>query len=448
MQLRPYQRQALDFILERRRVIYADAPGTGKTPTSCAVAEALGGRVLVVAPLPVLGHWRDELARWHPTAQVFVGHGTAAQRRKARQAFASAAGARVLIINYETLRSDIDELVTIGFDTLICDEAHRLKNRKAKTFKAAEKLARRVDDVLLVTGTPILNAAEELWALLHLLDPKGYPSFWRWADEYCDVEQTTFWGRSSQPVNLVHGLKPGAAAKLRDTLANVLIQRPIEWLLPDMPEVEHVLLPVTLSPAERKLYDQLEKHYWTQQDGEVVIAPNEVSKLTRLRQLASDWGGLWSDQDQAGTKVKATIELIEDLAPEQIVVLTAYKNTAEQIAAAIPDCAVYTGDTDAQGRIEALDFFGNGIVRVLVGTLGAISEGVDGLQVARHIVLVDRDWTPARNEQAIARIRRSGQEASSVVAYHVFAQGTVDEMVARTLTEKQQVIDSLLGQES
>ena len=170
-----------------------------------------------------------------------------------------------------------------------------------------------------------------------------------------------------------------------------------------------------------------------------------MSKLTRLRQLASDWGGLW-EENTPGTKVKAAVELVDDLAPEQVVVLTAYKETARRIAELV-GAPAYTGDTSAEERESMLRRFRAGEETVLVGTLATVGEGVDGLQVARHVVLVDRDWTPARNEQAIARIRRSGQQADQVVAYHIFARDTVDETVARMLVEKQGVIDALLGPE-
>lgn len=82
---------------------------------------------------------------------------------------------------------------------------------------------------------------------------------------------------------------------------------------------------------------------------------------------------------------------------------------------------------------------------MLVGTHGAVGEGVDGLQVARHIVMYDRAWTPAANEQAIARIRRSGQSATKVNVVYIEAKGTIDQYVAEVVEGKQSVFDALVG---
>ncbi|SRR5579885_884952 len=427
--LRPDQLASLAQLAARDRAIYVAPPGAGKSATS---SRWLSGSSLVICPANVRNHWIREIARWTDT-NATRGWGTPKRRERARW---HATDGGVLVINYESFRQDVDALVKLPWQSVVFDEAHRLRGRDTLLHKSAAKLARRVPRLLFVTGTPVLNRAEELWSYLHMLDPKQYPSFWRWAREHFMIEQTTFWGRLPRPITLVHDLKPGAAAVIREQIAEFLVEGPG----PDLPDVIETIIDVDLSPAERKLYDSMVTHNWLQtDDGTVVQAINEVAKITRLRQLVSGWEQVGSD-----SKVKAAIELATDLEPEQVVILTAYRESADRLGEALR-CPVIHGGVDLVRRDLRMAEFKSGTARCLVGTLATIGEGTDGLQVARHVVLLDRDWTPARNEQAIGRIRRSGQQSRNLCAWHVVARDTVDQTVAEALARKTDVIQAVLG---
>ncbi len=433
------------------RSIYADAPGTGKTATTLRWLVHIDAREsLIVAPLAVIRHWERECERWAPRITTFICTGTAKHRQEAREAFGAHIGPKAIITNYETLRGDSEQWVQKagGWDAFVCDEAHRLKNRKALVFKAAAKVARRSHHLALVTGTPILNRADELWALLHLIDSKHWSSYWRWVQAHFVVEQTTFYGRTLRPVTVVHDLLPGHEEKIRAELGDLLTQRPITELLPDMPEVVETSLEVDLSPPERKAYQSMTDRFWLEVDGKVIVASNEVSKITRLRQLASDFSNL-DDERGPGAKVLATADLLSDRTGERAIVLCAYKGTVYQLIAELQKLDIiampFTGDQSREDRDMAVQWFKADKVQVIVGTIAAMGEGVDGLQVANHVVMLDRDWTPARNEQAVARIRRSGQEADHIFVTNVVAKDTIDATVAAALDAKQSVIDAILG---
>lgn len=431
------------------RAIFAYAPGTGKTATT---VRWLAGKdldcVLVVAPNgPVLTHWGHEAYDWG-AIQTLIGTGTPKQRIRARQVLNVGQG---LIVNYETMRGDIDELIKIPWDAVVFDESHRLKNRNSLTYKAAKKLAGRVDRVMLVTGTPILNAAEELWASLSLLEPKVYRSFWRWADLHFHLVSMR---RGRHLVREVcknprcgkckgRGLLPGHAKLLRQELGNRLIQKPLAELLPDMPPVVETYFTVQLSAAERRQYDSMLKDAWMILGDELVVAINDVSKQTRLRQLASDWSAF--GETTLGSKGKAAVSLVvEDMESEQVVIFAAYRETVATLCRAIPDSVAYHGGLTRLERDEAIQKFITGEARVLVGTIGTMSEGIDGLQVARNVIFLDRDWVPARNEQAVARLQRSGQ-LSSVNVTHIVAENTIDAVVQQALVRKRSVVEAVLG---
>jgi len=153
----------------------------------------------------------------------------------------------------------------------------------------------------------------------------------------------------------------------------------------------------------------------------------------------------------AGTKVKTAVELILNLLErdEQVVVFAKYKQTVHRIVQGLQakhaDACAYTGDLPADTREREAQRFISGEVKVLVGTLDSLSEGVDGLQHASStVVMVDRHWTHAKNDQAIGRLRRSGQ-VKRVTVYHVFAKDTIDATISAACLRKLNVTEQLKG---
>lgn len=444
--LRQPQAEAVSFGTRAGRWVLADPPGAGKTATVLTWVARIGlRRGLIVAPLHVVEHWDEEALLWQPDLIVVNGTGTPKQREKARETIRNTNMASVLVVNYETLRGDIDHLLTIPFDTFIADEAHRLRNRAALQTKAALKIARRVEHMCLATGTPVINRAEELWSLLAMCKPKQYKSFWRWVEQHFHIELRQY---GHQLVREIGHILPGHAEMIRAEAQDILIQRDLEELLPWLPPVVTTILPVKMSPAERKTYDHFMEHHWVELGDDVLQAPSTVAALTRARQMSSDWGSI-DPSLSLGSKVKATVELVDDLAPAKVLVLTQYRETAARISLELSNSkhpghvSLVVGAMSKGRRHEEVKGFTRGDNRVLVGTIGSVGEGTDGLQVAQHIVLVDRSWSPAENDQAIGRIRRDGQEGAMIQVYHVTLADSVDDMVARALAEKRDIVASL-----
>ncbi len=441
MELRPYQEEALARLVPARRAIYGDAAGSGKTPTSVVATKRWGSkRTLVLASgEEILDQWMGETEVWGSTTPI-RGYGTAAQRAKARKWFTDG-GPGLLVLNYEAAWRDVDALIACKFDTVIFDEAHNLKNRQSATFKSCAKLARRAQNVLPVTGTPILNTAEEAWSMLHLINPWKYTSFWRWTNEHFEVEITDFHGTLPQPIRLIIALKPGHDEIVRAELAPILVQRNFDTLFPGLPKPEITTVEVELGEDERRAYNEIDRRDWTKIGDDIIQTSNAVSKTTRLRQIASSWATLGGVN--GGAKVEAAMRIDQKLVgEEQLLVLSAYQETARQAAYHL-DGEAYTGDLKKPERRRLLDSFKSGDLRVLSATIGMLGEGVDGLQVARNLIQLDRDWTPARNDQVLGRIRRSGQERK-VRAWYIVGNKTVDDDVTAALSRKTGIINSII----
>lgn len=452
-QLDQFQLDALSFLDHAGgRAVLADPMGARKTGTTLSWLERTEQvmRTLVVAPASVHGHWAREAARFAPTFDVFVGRGTRAQRHAAFDGAANAFPS-LYITTYESLKEDQHRIVEAGFETVVFDEGHRLKGRRTQVALCANGVVKRATRIIIVTGTPVLNHAAELWQYLHMLAPRVYPAFWSWAEENYRIEIKNFRGNRF-PTRIIHDFLPGREEVVRNQIAPFFLQRDIADLFPSTPWIEepdHVEVEVVLSPAERKAYASLVKHKWAMVDGEEITTKNSLDLTTRLTQLTSDWGVFGAET--AGTKTKATVELVLDLLErdEQVVVFCKYKATVKAIQDKLVSKHVtalaYHGDIDPHDRDVAVTAFGNGKCSVLIGTLDSLSEGVDGLQHAgRTVVMVDRHWTPAKNDQAIGRLRRSGQ-TRQVQVFHVFAKDTIDATVTAACLRKTNVIELLRG---
>lgn len=446
--LRKYQQEGSEFLLSHRRSVLALDPGTGKTPTTLVSLRDAGAlRVLVVAPKSVVHHWENLAADWWPELRTWIGTGTAKQRESARAYVATISRGipSALVVNYESMRIDIEALAAMGFDAVVFDEAHRLKNRNAQQTRAANHLTGKPHQwVWLVTGTPIMNRPEEIWSLLHLIDRHRFSSYWRWVRAYYETSMESYgWGPQRRAVEQLGDLHDGAIERMRPELADVMFHRSLEECLPDLPPVTNVLIDVELDSEERKLYEALLHKTWADIGGEILLIPNDVARQTRLRQVVSNIEILGAERTKPGSKIAAAVEIISDLEPEQVVVLTWSRAAAERVAEEC-DGAFIHGGVDTKIRQEILGKFTSGEIRILAGTLATLGEGVDGLQVARHMIRLDRDWTPARNDQAVARLRRSGQHRA-VVVHDIVAFDTIDATVEKALRHKTSVIEAVLS---
>ena len=172
--------------------------GLGKTIQSMCFLKSLQdlpatevrGPFLIVAPLSLIGQWQSEARSWAPDLNVVLYHGSADARDfLVKQDFyytdqfvpkPSAIKLKkqhvtkfhILITTYEVVLKDVNVFSKIRGRALIVDEAHRLKNSKSRLFEDLGTVPR--DFCLLLTGTPLANATEELWALLHFADKKAF----------------------------------------------------------------------------------------------------------------------------------------------------------------------------------------------------------------------------------------------------------------------------------
>ncbi|BCV23334.1 DEAD/DEAH box helicase [Gelria sp. Kuro-4] len=414
-----YQTEGVQFLVDTKRAILADDVGLGKTAQAIHAALRIGAsRVLVVTKKSLVYNWKHEIRRWAGEEGVILTTKSVLDVPN-----------RFVLTNYETVVRRIDALLEQHWDALIVDEAAYVKNRKAKRSITIFKLAQTIPYVWLLTATPMPNNVAELWSLLHILDRKKYTSYWRFVDQYCWTEPNFFGGKTFLP-----GIKDEVG--FQREIAPIMLRRTKELL--NLPPVSYETIYVEQTGEQQRIYRDLKKSFLSIiDDTHYVMAPTALAQLTRLRQVVCSPALVGGKDDSA--KTDALIELLEELAAQhKILVFTTF---AEYVKLLLPELTPFgavsiTGEHSQEQRLKATETFqADDKCRVLVGTIGAMGEGLN-LQSADVVVFLNKDWVPSNNLiQAVGRAHRRGQ-TKPVHVISLITKGTVDEYVEEALEAK------------
>lgn len=449
-QLLPFQKAGVAYALrtlrEGRGVLIGDEMGLGKTVQAIAVANGLRPRtVLVVCPASLKLNWLREWERWS-VLPLSVG---VAQPREWPQT-------DVVIVNYDILTRYKEQLGR-GWDLLILDEAHKIKNPKAQRTEAA--LAIPVQHRVYLTGTPLLNRPVELWPLVSSLDPERFRSFWAFAKRYCNARQVPAGRRLVWDLNGASNL-----GELQDLLrSRVLVRRLKREVLAELPPKVRQVIEVRngTTPEVEREEEALDRFRAWYEEARALVDLAAASgdteawkaQVERLREGVRAFFSEISElrHQTARAKVPYVIEHVRD-ALESVHKCVVFAHHHDVIAALAEGLAEYrpvvvTGETPVDQRQRAVDAFQNDPgVRVFIGSITAAGLGLT-LTAASLVVFAELDWVPANVTQAEDRCHRIGQR-DSVLVQHLVLEGSLDARIARVLVEKQDLLDRVLDRES
>lgn len=423
-----YQVRDVDKMLKVKHVLNANPMGLGKTVETLVAMKTLGVRnALIIVPKSVMLQWKSQVAVWWPEMY---------DRTEVLPTSFSREG--ISIINYEKLLNERVLLKVRAFrwDVLVCDEAHRIKNANSQRTKAVKCIP--AERRWALTGTPILNKPNDLWSILHFLDVAySGVSYWGFVRHFCHVVEG-FWGR--QLVGLT-----------KDPVYEALLQAVLSKMSIRNSEVEVGsgrlvgTTKVSMSPKQRKLYNDT-RDLILDDLPEAVSIPNGAVHVLRLQQITS-WPGLF-EEGLMGAKFEWIKELVEDNPDQKVVVFTKFAKTAVALCNYLGCAVPYIGDMPPADRdINVRLFLETPQTKVLVGTIGALGQGVDGLQrVCRVAVFLDRDWSPEILRQAEGRLCRMGQR-SQVIIHYLECAGSFDQHVGRVNLAKTEDIRRALQDE-
>jgi superfamily II DNA or RNA helicase len=455
-ELRPYQRTGyewLAFLWEHRLGgILADDMGLGKTLQMLALMahakEAGEARpFLVVAPTSVLSTWRSEAAHFTPELRVAVVDATSSKRGiRVRDA---AAGADLVITSYTLLRLDEPEFAEVGWAGLVLDEAQFVKNSQTKAYRAARDL--RADVTFAITGTPMENSLNELWALLSLTAPGLFPSARRFRDEYVGpIEQ------GKVPDTQEGGeYRARRLERLRRRVRPLVLRRTKELVAADLPPKQEQEVRIELAPAHRALYDAV-----LQRERQKVLGLLDdldrnrfivFRSLTLLRMLSL--APELIDPANAHiepSKLTALFEQLDEIVAEghRTLIFSQFTSFLALVSDRLEERGIPYAylDGSTRDRDAAIAAFRSGDAPVFLISLKAGGFGLT-LTEADYVFLLDPWWNPAAESQAVDRAHRIGQ-SRPVNVYRLIASGTIEDKVMALQQRKARLFRAVMDDDA
>ena len=414
--------------------------GLGKTPTMIAhLARRAGdGPVLVVAPAAVVGNWAAETARFAPRLQVVVHHG--ADRAEEHEFEREIRYADMVITTYATAVRDIDAIAKVEWSRMVLDEAQAIKNATSDTAIELRRVKARTR--IALTGTPIENGLGDLWAIMDFTNP----------------------GLVGTRPNFIAQMSGDGEAALKALNGILLFRRTknepeVARELPDkIDELDHC----TMTKEQIGLYQAVLDELVAKVEGPDGEAgePKQgavLAAITALKQICNHPAAYRDDGlPLAGRSGKLTRleEICEQVfaAGERILIFTHFATWGQRLARHLTELFelpihCYDGSLARTNRDQMVIDFQRGTgPGALVLSLKAGGTGLN-LTAANHVVLYDRWWNPAVEDQARDRAWRIGQ-TKTVISHRLVCPGTVDERVEEVVANKRHIADLVLPKSS
>ena len=457
--VQPYlhQKQAWDFALKLFGVLPSNSHsngvallmemGTGKTITSIGVAGTLYQcghikRLLIVAPLSILGVWQEEFEKFAAFPYTLtVLEGSCKKKSETLKQF-HGEGLNVAVVNYESTWRLEKELIAWKPDMIICDEGHKLKTHNTSVSKTMHKLGAMAKYKMLLTGTPLTNKAIDIFSQYKFLNPNIYgQSFYSFRSKYFFM---TGYGQHT-PV-----MKESMEEEFTRCMHSIAFRATKAECL-DLPETMDIIRKVALEPPAMKIYKNLvEQSYAELKNGEEVTAPNVLTRLLRLSQLTG--GFLGNDETYATVEVsKAKMTALEDIIDtsieenQKLVIIARFVPEIQAIQNMLEKkCIGYSLIMGGiQNREEQVRQFQNDTnIQIFIGQIATAGMGLT-LTAASTMVFYSLDYSMSNYEQCRARIHRAGQKFPCTYI-HLLARNTVDLKVMQALKNKANLAKTLI----
>ena len=427
-----YQKEGVEHVVRHfdGRALIADDMGLGKTLQALALSKYYGiTKVLVICPAYLRYNWRAEFEKWlnvNPDDVSLIKKGT------------DKLTGYPVIISYELATKRKIELEDFGFDMVICDESHYLKNHKTKRTRGLSPLIRKIDKAILLTGTPALNRPCELYSQANMIRKQYFPKYKQYAERYCDRKMSPlgYWddSGSSNPHELCWLAKQ-----------TVMIRRLKRDVLKDLPTKHRSQLHIDLDA--RDTYEMIPLfEEWRQLNQDIPkMAPcsEKVRKADfRRKCVINEIYGLTAD-----AKSKAMQKLIKDTMDngQQFLVFCYHKQLMDDLFEACDGKAMLiNGDTPTEKRHQYVKDFQEGKYQVAVLSMLAAGTGIT-LTAASHVIFAELYWVPGVLLQSEDRVHRIGQENSCHIQY-VICKDTLDPYLYKSIQWKLETIDGCLDQ--
>jgi SNF2 family DNA or RNA helicase len=438
--LRPYQQEDVDFMIKHKRVLNANDPGLGKTLETLTVVNNLPeGEVLIISPKMATGVWKYEANKWYNWYSLrMTGEFNKEDRYIIRKLYEEE-NQRILIANSAMLEEIHQWKDT--WSTIVVDEAHLLGllNPDSETFKILCKF--KSDNLFILTGTPVRKGPQDLYPMLHLLDPKRFRAYWPFVNRYCHVLQGRF---GKDILN-----RPKDPVAFREMLSHYMVRHKKKDVLQDLPDKIRQPILLQMEGEQKRVYDELLENMMVEVGDEVIATPTILTQDLRLRQIAVCPRILGIDDDGIGLRTIASYLIPEAFSHgTPVVVATPFREAIPHIEYAIRKSNKGVEIFQIHGKIketaqEIAQRFQDcpKTEKVLIYT---IKSGASWTAHSASVgFMLGFEWSTTEQIQCEDRIHRIGQ-VNKVFWNYVINEQTMDEIVMDKLDEKNMAIGWVL----
>lgn len=449
-----HQEEAIEWAEARlanghKYVIWNHGMGSGKTRTTL---EFLGRQMhargltkaLVCCPKAVIPAWHKQAAMWLAGVRVILlTRGSSKEKSAQVEAALADKSPLIVVVNYDSAWR-CPALEKVKWDAIVHDEIHRLKSPSGAASRWAGKLCKRCPEAIKIglSGTLIPHSILDLWAIYRALES---PHLVTWGDtftmhraRYAVMANGQNWIVGYK--NLEHAHEKVAATTHQVKSLDVL----------DLPPITYEDVSADLTPAEARLYREVETEFCSVVEAGTVTVSNALVQLLRLQQIC---GGYVRFDDEptakkiADTPAKAATlaDMLEDLPlHEPVVIFCRFRSDIE----ACRDVCVRLGRSwgELSGERNDLADFQHGTRQTLITQIQSGGIGVD-MSMASFAFFYSLGFSLAEYEQAVARLHRPGQKQHTMI-YHLVAtlngRKTIDGRVYEAISQRKEFVDVIL----
>lgn len=429
----PYQQQGIRFGLDKRRLLIGDEPGLGKTLQSIGIVDTAGAYpALVICPSSLKINWQREFEKFTDKKAIVLDNAS----RTAWPYLLKMGMFHVAIVNYESLRKyfvwdtggkdfrlkDVvfNDAIKV-FRSVIIDESHRVKDPSAQQTIFTRGIVEGKEWRILLSGTPIVNRAEDLVAQLSIMG-----------------RLSEFGGRAKFLAD--YGEDENLQELSRQLYRRCMIRREKAKVLTQLPDKTRTDLYVEISNRE-----------------EYELAAEDLAEYLRQYKECSDWEirrkmrmealvkFMTLRSLSAKGKVKQAIDFVRVFlaSGKPLILFCSLHEIVDELCKAFPDAVRVTGRDNATSKQQAVDSFQNGYSQLIVCSIKAAGVGLT-LTASSNVAFVEFPWTYADCCQCEDRAHRIGQK-DNVTCYYLIGRHTIDRALYDIIHKKKSIANQIMA---
>jgi SNF2 family DNA or RNA helicase len=448
----PFEHQRKTFYLSRDQKVFAllMEQGTGKTKVVIDNSAYLYSKgeisaLVVIAPNGVHRNWIREVDTHLPDwCEHQITYYRSGMNKKEIEAFESVRSSKdclkIFTFNVEAFTSPkavhwMEKILLSNDVMLVVDESTRIKTPGAKRTKLITKFGKQVKYKRILTGTPITKNAADVYAQFKFLDPQilGYDSFYSFRNQYCVM------GGFEQRQIIAYKNLDELSRNVEGHSFRVLKKDCLD--LPPKIYQRHF---VEMSERQKKMYNTMKKGFIAELEGNVIEAPEAITRLLRLQQILCGWFPTENERvqpiDEKNPRIEALKDVLEGI-ESKVIIWARFRADIRAIERLLGDLAVsYHGGVDSDARELAIDRFQKDpAIRYFIGTPQAGGTGLT-LTAAEYAIYYSNSFDLEQRLQSEDRCHRIGTK-NNVTYIDIECQKSIDSKIIKALRDKKNIAD-------